>query len=421
MLLSTDANKIRENEEIMRQLTIYSEIKIKLDNNQQVQTFIISDQNGENAKMLEGLTSEYIFYDNLIDQMPKTDQLDHQLEFYEKLKSLHKGVFGKDVDVQQKVDHLTTSSFENVKQSNQQNTRNQAQVNSFKQNNIKPNPERQKDGASVDFERHSFEKDKISEDYDFEIKSKSNNLENKSARNDQNDRVGDMKFTLGMDNDRFENDFQEDFDRQKSKDVPRSYSGNRKQNPVVPERFEPKTSTKYKTSNVKQENQKLKSEIHELSILKEDLAQKIDQSFTQNRKNNTSMNFSTIKSNPEVQQLIVMKNQKEQDIDDLKKKIERLETSMHVDPVFETVQSDRKGIYHQSGNKTRSMILDEKSMSGNTRTFKAKKTYVKNTEKSGSTFVNQMMNDINKVLGRGNGGKSSSPNVSLSRSYYTNI
>ena len=417
-LLSIDTKTIKDDDVVQRQLRTYTEEKLKVDASPVVQNFINTDQSGENAKIQEGLTCEYIFYDNLMNDIPKSDDLDAQLEFLDKLKNLHKDVFGKEVNIHEKVNYLTTSSFEDIKQVRKGQTGDIRGGNKVWTGKSKKVPVKQK---TVEVRFDTDGKDSNNEDYDYEMKS--NNEGNKSSHTGKSDKVGNMKFTLGMEDMEDMHDISEIPNKRGVVKDPYATEPSKKPVPMIYENRPAKTNGTSKINDLKTKNKNLKEEIQELSMMKEDLEEKIESSFQLQKKSNTSLGLTNLKVNPKISELVSLRNQKELDIEEMKRKITRLENSNNCeDPVQQAYKSEveRGSGFKQS--RFKSQIFEDGKIGGNSRIFKPKTTFLKTSEKSGSTFVNQMMNDISRVLSRGGGGgeRSISQNVSMSKSYYVN-
>lgn len=367
VLLSSESKSVGSDPAVQTQLKAYREAKAAVDANPSVQAFLNQAQSGDNARVQEGLTAEYIFFDSLLSELPRDESLDAQLEFCQKLQSLHKDMFGAEVNTGPRVNYLTESSFEAVRPSQRS-----LQTGALRAQSQQPiaKPSRQ----HVPAEPHPSAAD----DYDYEVRSKSNN-----------DNVGDMKFTLGLEDGQHLNDFPDPLN-------PRSQPG-------VPDNRPPKTGQSARLADLRRENQNLRSDIHELSLIREDLEQKIENSVSYAKAANQSALGTNLRATgPGVHELMSKKNQKELEIDELRRKIQRLENHVKEEE-FETPKASR----------TRSQILGEKDPgTARSRLLRPPKVFVKTVEKSGSTFVNQMMTDINRVLTRGGGGAGGNSGVS---------
>lgn len=395
----------------------YGEAKTKAESSPQVQSFLGQDQTGENVRVMEGLTCEFIFYDNLISEMPRDDELDSQLEFYQKLKSLHKDVFGKDLDIARRVETLTNRSFERAPSSHHSNAATNLRGTGRQQ-------QQSTRGKYPDPEVNSVELDNGANDYDYDMRSKSPNMDTRHGRQQSPEHRNDMKFTLGLEDGAINNEFPDPSVYAPPLNEPygRAQQGSYRPGPMVPETRPSKTIAQAKFQELKKENDRLKTDINELSMIREDLEQKIENSFANQSRVSSSVVLTNLKASPNTQALLDRKHQKEMEIEELRRKIQRLENTVREDPLED---SDRKpkpvDLSDRKQNRTRSQIYLEKDLTDRSRVLRPpKKTFVKVTEKSGSTFVNQMMNDINRVLTRGGGNPGLSPNVSMTRSYYPN-
>ena len=353
-------------------------------------------------------------------EFPKTDDLDEQLEFIDKIKIQHKQLFGKELNVQDKVDYLTTSSFENVKKS----TKGVKNVSiNFKNNQpIKSTSNVNKTVKSIDVVVDSDENNSNRNDYSYEMKS--NNVENKSEFSQKSDKVGNMKFTLGMIDDEHEFDVE-------PHDVAQFNHGHHhndnhharsvsQHKPTVPIHRKIISINSTKVQQFELENKLLKNEISELSILKEDLEDKIEQSFSIHQKSNSNIMSTNIRTDPKVFELMEIKKKREQEIDEMKRKIQKLENTAQEDPVYESRRTEQDFQVSNRSNRTKSQLFDDKTTSS--KILRPPKTYNKVVEKSGSSFVDQMRNDIGKLLNRGGGGgNTNNPDLKRSemvRSYY---
>lgn len=417
-LLNAEGKSLRGDRAVEAQLKLYEEAKMKTEGSSQVQTFLGSDQSGDNVRIMEGLTCEFIFYDNLISEIPRNDELDSQLEFYEKLKSLHKDVFGKDVDIHQRVDYLTTSSFENIRPSQRGN-----QASDLRNNNRPPTQSIR--SQKPDYISNSIDFENQKDDYDYDMRSKSPNMNVRDQRNSSPEGRNEMKFTLGLEENGIPNNFPDPLSHldHPNESYARSQQSPHRPPPMVPENRPNKTLSKAKLHELQKQNDRLKTDINDLSLIREDLEHKIEQSFANQSKINSSAVITNLRGNPETQSLLERKNKKEMEIEDLKQKIQRLETQDNRDDTFDDIGRRGKAVDTTANkhSRTRSQIYLEKDLTHNSRVLgPPKRAFVKTAEKSGSTFVNQMMTDISRVLSRGSGSAGLSPNISMARSYYIN-
>jgi len=417
-LLMADGTSLRGDREVDASIRAYGEAKMKAEGNPQVQAFLGQDQTGENVRTMEGLTCEFIFYDNVVSEMPRDDELDSQLEFYQKLKSLHKDVFGKDLDIARRVETLTNRSFERAPSNQRSNAATDLRGTGRQ-------PQQSTRGRYPDPEVNSVDLDDGGNDYDYDMRSKSPNMDTRQGRNESPEHRNDMKFTLGLEDGGVNNEFPEPHiyaPPVNESSYGRSQQSSHRPAPMIPETRPSKTISQAKMQELKKENDRLKTDINELSLIREDLEQKIENSFVNQSRVSSSVVITNLKASPQTQALLERKNQKEMEIDDLKRKIQRLENEGREDP-FE--ESDRRAkpvdLSDRKQHRTRSQVFLEKDLTERSRVLRPpKKTFVKVAEKSGSTFVNQMMNDISRVLTRGGGNAGLSPNVSMTRSYYLN-
>ena len=372
-----------DNNKIQQQLKSYQNAKNNAESNSNFKKFLENNQTGENAKIQEGVTNELIFYDTFMSSLPKNDNLDEQLEFLDGLQKLNKNVFGKEINVHDKIDHLMMNSFDEVKKSNN-GTQNSNAI-SNQNNKIKADDKKIKPVNSVDVIYNNNEIYSNKNNNDYESNSKSNNQADYRVGT-----FGNNGNVLGLDdpiNVYEKPQFNEDFNsRAKSQ-----------QKPVIPSQRSDKLPA-YNAKTIGQlQGKTFKDELEELSYIENN--KKNPASFNNPKKGTPQMHFSGKLSDLKEGNATIIKNQREQEIEEMRKKIDKLE-AQNKNEFGSDLKKEESSLYRN--NRTRSQIIDNGSHSS--RIFRPKPTYVKNVEKSGSSFVNQMRKDINKMLFKGGGG-----------------
>ena len=132
------------------------------------------------------------------------------------------------------------------------------------------------------------------------------------------------------------------------------------------------------------------------------------------------MILTNLNSNPQVHELVSRKSTVDQNIEDLKRKIAKMENTLNDDPLMDDMNRDYPSPLGSS--RLRSHILEDMK-SSSSKMFKSKTGFAKKQERSGTSFVNQLSNDINRLLTR-KGGSNPTPSMSQSgsmvQSYYLN-
>jgi hypothetical protein len=375
-LLLSNARQVLGDKTVEQRLKEYTETKRRIDLNALVREFIGKEQKGKNVKVQDDLTSEYIFYDNFMQMLPRNDDLDSQLEFLERLKSLHKDVFGKEVEIGRKVDQLTTSSFENAAKK-----RKETKETSIRSHQVVVSKRGTDKSSSQVIAKQKSANSQV--DYEFDLKSKSNNAELKSRNSQISSNVDNLRFTLAP---------KDGVDALEISSIAAKNESTRHRGKNQPS----------KSDQLKLENDKLEAEIEELSMIKEQLQQRLKDSGVSTHKNNSSILLPSFKTNNNVQELISMRNQRQFDIDEVNSKISRIKNTRLEESPINVSRTEKTFASVKKTDRNHSAILENNRKVHKPKSFNNNQLTLRTVEKSGSAFVNQMFSDISRVLNRGN-------------------
>jgi hypothetical protein len=285
-------------------------------------------------------------------------------------------VFGKEVEIGRKVDQLTTSSFENAAKK-----RKETKETSIRSQQVVVSKRGTDKSSSQVIAKQKSANSQV--DYEFDLKSKSNNAELKSRNSQISSNVDNLRFTLAP---------KDDVDALEISSIAAKNESTRHRGKNQPS----------KSDQLKFENDKLEAEIEELSMIKEQLQQRLKDSVVSTHKNNSSILLPSFKTNNNVQELISMRNQRQFDIDEVNSKISRIKNTRLEESPINVSRTEKTFASVKKTDRNHSAILENNRKVHKPKSFNNNQLTLRTVEKSGSAFVNQMFSDISRVLNRGN-------------------
>jgi hypothetical protein len=436
--------KIQGNEKVEALFDDYSKAKKSLVNNKNVNSLIDNPNFFNNAKspeLSEKLCTEYLFYDYLVELYPPTNESKILADFFKKLKELYKDVLGQEIQIGDKVEQLGKSEVAKPFQRVVAN-----QVLETEPSRIEPrkpyadvpytnsrmtsSPKR----GDTKFDEYDHSLEQINEVFD--IKYESNKKSNKNSKPPLRDfgpspiipkgRNPQSKFVNTSP--QFRDDQYEVDELSREDDDFGNEVFSRKPTPKLEPLAKTRQESKFKDQpkNEDPNNQKknlndeidllykekldLTQEINDLAIKKKKFERKVQNAEKNLNQSKFETSFQSIykqgnSNGGDVNNLSVIKKNKDLQINDLSKKIARLEGHFKEPDAYSNPVSDLR----KSKFNTPSKVLPSQSFINESKSF-AKTSTIQSlgggsryrpNEGSGTSFVNQMFNDIDRALNRG--------------------
>jgi hypothetical protein len=459
LLINPTVTKINGSERIDSTLADYSQAKKALSDNKNVNALIDNPNylnNPKSPELSEKLCTEYLFYDYFMELYPPSNDSKSQIDFYNKLKELHKDVLGQEIRVEPKIEQLSKTektitvppyiTQNQVLETEPSHMEPKRTFNEMQYNPSRIQPPVKHLDTNDDYD-HSLEK--IKEVFDIKPANNTKSMrESKPPISEYSPAPINSKSKKPPENNvkvsphlkkapnRIE-EYPEEDDEFEYETYPKKNL--LKVEPMVQQRPETKTNPQQNNKNEGNgQRNNFNKEINQLYKEKLDLTQEINDlaakklEFERKLKNaEKNAQQSKIENSHgsvyrqgkvpivETNSLAQIKKKKDLDISELSKKIKKLEDNFK-DPIYlqNPISDIRKNKFSTPSKiqPAQSFIHESRSLmkSSNINSIENGSKY-KPAERSGTTFVNQMFSDIDRTLSRG-GSKYQAQ--SLAHSYY---